>query len=129
MTDRGPRILIIDDDGPVLRMMAEALEARGYAPRAMQSSRDAAQLLETETFELIITDVVMPHLHGLEILQIAKSHKPETPVLFVTGHANRQIVKEGLSQGAYAFLEKPFKLPDFIAAVERALNHGRGPTR
>jgi two-component system C4-dicarboxylate transport response regulator DctD len=129
MTDPQPRILVVDDDAAVLRMMAEALELRGFTPRPMQSSRDAAKLLRTETFDLIITDVVMPYVHGLEILQIAKSRKPETPVLFVTGHAHRQIIKEGLIQGAYAFLEKPFNLPDFIATVERALSHGREAAR
>jgi len=125
VTRSSARILVIDDDGPVLRLMAEALEQKGYEPKALQSSRDAAKLLRTETFDLIITDVVMPYVHGLEILQIAKSRKPETPVLFVTGHAHRQIIKEGLIQGAYAFVEKPFQIPDFIATVERALNSVR----
>jgi DNA-binding NtrC family response regulator len=128
MSPHSARILIVDDDAGVLRLMNETLELRGYAPKAIQNSRDAAKLLKHEAFDLIITDVVMPYIHGLEILQIAKSRKPETPVLFVTGYAHRQIIKEGLLQGGYGFIEKPFQIADFVATVERALNSSREPS-
>jgi DNA-binding NtrC family response regulator len=114
---------VIDDHPQVLTMMAEALRDVGYAPRIVNDSREAAKALEQETFDLLVCDVVMPHLHGLDILEIAKQRNPTARVLFVTAYANRAIVGDALSNGAFGFVEKPFQIDELVAAVERALRN------
>jgi DNA-binding NtrC family response regulator len=125
MNSPAPRILIIDDDPAVLGLMRETLEQRGYQPQALTSSREAVSLLEQQAFDLIISDIVMPDPHGLKILEIAKRRQPQTPVIFITGHAHRQIVKESYEKGAYAIVEKPFQIPKFMTTVEGALDRSR----
>jgi two-component system, NtrC family, response regulator HydG len=125
---KNQRILVIDDHPQVLRMMAEALEDAGYKSRTISDSREAARLLEEETFDLLVCDIVMPHLHGLDILEIAKRRNPETRVLFVTAYANRAVVGDALSNGAFGFVEKPFVIDEFVAAVERALGSAPPPS-
>jgi DNA-binding NtrC family response regulator len=114
---------VIDDHPQVLTMMAEALRDVGYAPRMVSDSREAAKALEQETFDLLVCDVVMPHLHGLDILEIAKQRNPSARVLFVTAYANRAVVGDALSNGAFGFVEKPFQIDELVAAVERALRN------
>jgi DNA-binding NtrC family response regulator len=118
---------VIDDHPQVLTMMAEALRDAGYAPRIVNDSREAAKALEQETFDLLVCDVVMPHLHGLDILEIAKQRNPTARVLFVTAYANRAIVGDALSNGAFGFVEKPFQIDELVAAVERALRNDTSP--
>jgi DNA-binding NtrC family response regulator len=108
-------------------MMAEALRDVGYAPRMISDSREVAKALEQDTYDLLVCDVVMPHLHGLDILEIAKRRNPDTKVLFVTAYANRAVVGDALSNGAFGFVEKPFQIDEFVAAVERALRTDPSP--
>ncbi|HXH81815.1 MAG TPA: response regulator [Candidatus Tectomicrobia bacterium] len=115
------RILLIDDDANVLGVMSEALTQAGYQPRTMRNSQDALDLLRQEPFDLVVSDIVMPDLHGIDLLAAAKRLNPAIKVLFVTGYANRQIVQEGFDKGACGFLEKPFSLGEFSDAVRTVL--------
>jgi DNA-binding NtrC family response regulator len=119
------RILLIDDDPNVLGVMSEALTQAGYAPRATRSSEEALDLLERESFDLVVSDVVMPGLHGIQLLDAARQLNPAIKVLFVTGYTNREIVKEGFDKGAWGFLEKPFSLKEFWSAVQAVMQDGR----
>ena len=119
------RILLIDDDPNVLGVMSEALTQAGYTPRATPSSEEALDLLERESFDLVVSDVVMPGLHGIQLLESARQLNPAIKVLFVTGYANREIVKEGFDKGACGFLEKPFSLKEFWSAVQAVMQDGR----
>ena len=117
-------ILLIDDDPNVLGVMSEALTQAGYAPRATRSSEEALDLLKRESFDLVVSDVVMPGLHGIQLLDAARQLNPAIKVLFVTGYANREIVKEGFDKGACGFLEKPFSLKEFWSAVQAVIQEG-----
>ena len=116
-----PRILLVDDDADVLSFMSDTLTGRGYDLRVLQNSSDAAAVLERETFDLIITDIVMPRVHGLQILESAKRRNPSARVVFVTGHPHRDIVREGFDRGAFTVLEKPFPVDALLETVDRAL--------
>jgi DNA-binding NtrC family response regulator len=116
------RILLVDDDEDVLSFMSDALVDRGYEPTVLQNSAEAAAILERETFDLIITDIVMPKVHGLEILESAKRRNPTVRVVFVTGYPHRDILREGFEKGAFSVIEKPFPVETFLATVDRALS-------
>ena len=119
-----PRILLVDDDADVLSFMTDALQDRGYDLRVLQSSAQAVTVIASADFDLIITDIVMPKVHGLQILQSAKQRNPDTPVIFVTGHPHRDILREGFEKGAFSVLEKPFTVSEFLSTVDRALAGG-----
>ena len=116
-----PRILIVDDDAEGLSFMADALDGQGYDVRSLQNSVHASAVLGEEKFDLIVTDVVMPKVHGLEILENARRRSPSARVIFVTGHPQQAIVQEGLEKGALDVLEKPFSMTEFQSVVSRAL--------
>jgi DNA-binding NtrC family response regulator len=117
-----PRILLVDDNADVLSFMCDALQGRGYDLKVIQNSAEALLALQQQSFDLIITDIVMPKVHGLEILQAAKRQNPSVSVVFVTGHPHRDILREGFEKGAFSVLEKPFPVSELIATVERALS-------
>lgn len=116
------RILLVDDDADVLSFMSDALQGRGYHLQVLQSSAQAAALLQQQSFDLVITDIVMPRVHGLQILENAKRGNPSARVVFVTGHPHRDILREGFEKGAFSVLEKPFPVDEFLETVDRALN-------
>jgi DNA-binding NtrC family response regulator len=116
-----PRILVIDDHPGVLDFMVMALKAAGYAPQGLSDSREALRVLQENRFDLVVSDIVMPYLHGLELLEAAKRQDPSTRVLFVTGYPNQTIVGEALNKGASGIVEKPFEMEEFLAMVRQIL--------
>lgn len=119
------RILVIDDQPRVLEFMVRALEMEGYQPESVSDSREAVKVLQDTTFDLVISDIVMPHLHGLELLDAVKRRNQNSQVLFVTGYPNKEIVREAMSRGAFGIFEKPVETDEFLGAVRQALERPR----
>ncbi|MFQ5828999.1 MAG: response regulator [Candidatus Methylomirabilia bacterium] len=113
--------LVIDDEPEVLEVMVDILEQAGYPAQSTSDSENASRLLETSKFDLIVSDIMMPHLSGLQLLEIAKRQNPDVQVVLVTGYANRQVALEALEKGASGFIEKPIEIEPFLAAVRQAL--------
>lgn len=115
------RILLIDDDERSLKLMGILLEQAGYSPQRTGDTREASTLLETATFDVVVSDVMMPHLSGLQILEMAKGRNPDVQVVLVTAYASRDVAIEALNKGASGFVEKPLEKEHFLAAVRQAL--------
>lgn len=115
------QILVIDDEPEVLAVMVDVLEQEGYSPRSTSDSREASRLLEETTFDVIVSDIMMPHLSGLQLLEMAKRQNPDVQVVFVTGYSTREVALEALNKGAAGFIEKPFQTHQLVAAVREAL--------
>ncbi len=115
------RILVVDDDVAVLDVMVEVLRGDGYAPAFTSDTREAAQLLATGQFDLVISDIVMPHLTGLQLLELARRGNPDVQVVLVTAFSTREIALDALSKGASGLLEKPFSVDQFRATAHEAL--------
>jgi len=120
-----PRILVVDDEPEVLGVMVDALKQEGYAPRFTSDSREASQLLETTAFDVIVSDIMMPHLNGLQLLEAAKSQNPDVQVVLVTGYSTREVALEALSKMASGYIEKPFTPAQLLAAVREAIWRSR----
>lgn len=116
-----PRILVIDDEPKTLEVIVDLLEQGGYAPESTGDSRVAARLLETSSFDVIVCDIVMPHLSGLQVLEIAKRVNPAVQVVMITAYATRELAHEALSKGASGFIEKPFHAEPFLATIRQAI--------
>ncbi len=122
------RILLAEDDGSMRAYLARALEKSGYQVTAVDRGTAALPLIEAESFDLLLTDIVMPEMDGIELAQKAASIAPAMRVMFITGFA-AVALKAGKSAPSAKVLSKPFHLRDLVAEVDRIFQtedqHGR----
>ncbi|HVX09762.1 MAG TPA: sigma-54 dependent transcriptional regulator [Pirellulales bacterium] len=119
------RILIIDNDQGHARAVAESLERVGYDCTVATSGTDGAREIEQDRFDIVITDLVMNDLDGLEILARAKNDLPDAEVILLTGHGTVPSAVTAMQQGAFNYLLKPLDIKQLRAVVERAADSVR----
>jgi DNA-binding NtrC family response regulator len=117
------RILVVDDEAILRDATAEALGRAGHAVEVFESGRAALDRLAAEGFDLVITDLKMAGLDGLQVLEEAKRLAPDVPVVLVTAHGTVETAVRAMKRGAYDFLIKPFRLEELEALAARALEH------
>ena len=113
--------MVVDNEAAHARAMTESLEKVGYKCTVATSGPEAAKLIERDTFDIIITDMVMNDVDGMKILKLAGERLPDSEVVMVTGHATVPIAVEAMQQGAFNFLEKPITPNRLRAIVEKAV--------
>jgi two-component system cell cycle response regulator CpdR len=122
------RILLAEDDQVMREYLARALERSGYRVTAVDRGTAALPLIEAEEFDLLLTDIVMPEMDGIELAQKAGELRPDLRVMFITGFA-AVALKAGKSAPSAKILSKPFHLRDLVAEVDRLFQtedqHGR----
>ncbi|PWG01755.1 cell cycle two-component system response regulator CpdR [Sphingosinicella humi] len=122
------RILLAEDDESMRLYLARALEKVGYEVKAVDRGTAALPLLEAESFDLLLTDIVMPEMDGIELAQRAAIIAPDMRVMFITGFA-AVALKAGSTAPTAKVLSKPFHLKDLVAEVDRLFQtedqHGR----
>ena len=122
------RVLLAEDDDSMRTYLARALERSGYSVVAVDRGTAALPLIETEMFDLLLTDIVMPEMDGIELAQKAATIAPEMRVMFITGFA-AVALKAGKAAPSAKVLSKPFHLRDLVAEVDRLFQtedqHGR----
>ncbi|MCG6551985.1 MAG: response regulator [Candidatus Magnetominusculus sp. LBB02] len=117
------KILIIDDDRSMLKSSGMILKAEGYSVEMEQESKNALERIAGAGYDLIITDIKMPNITGLEIIAQMRKMGMEEPVILMTAYAELPTAIDAIRRGAYDFLLKPFKPEDFISAVERGIRY------
>ena len=122
------RILLAEDDPSLRVYLARALQRVGYSVVSVDRGTAALPLLEAESFDLLLTDIVMPEMDGIELAQKAAVIAPEMRVMFITGFA-AVALKAGRAAPEAKILSKPFHLRDLVAEVDRLFQtedqHGR----
>jgi DNA-binding NtrC family response regulator len=118
-----PRILIVDDDMFFRTVITKLLTGHGYDITSVQSGEKALDLLKTKTFDLMISDVNMAPMDGMELLQKAQESYAHMGVIMLTGHDEIEIAIEAMKKGAFDFLVKPFQLNDLFLTVQRSLGY------
>ena len=113
-------ILIVDNDPAHARAMTESLERVGYRCTVATSGPEGKKMLEQNTYDIVITDMVMNDFDGMQVLGLAKQLLPDCEVIMVTGHATVMKAVEAMRQGAYNFLEKPITPNQLRAITEKA---------
>ncbi len=114
----GPaQILLVDDDLVVLEMLRDILREEGFAPWVTADPREAMAWLRAQGFDLVITDMVMPHVDGLHLVEQVKTRSPKTAVVLMSAFKTDQLVSDAFRLGASAFITKPFELAPFIATI------------
>ncbi|MDZ7894504.1 MAG: response regulator [Sphingobium sp.] len=112
------RILLAEDDDVMRKYLARALENAGYEVVSVDRGTEALPLIEKERFDLLLTDIVMPEMDGIELAQHAAQIAPDMRVMFITGFA-AVTLKAGKTMPQAKVLSKPFHLRDLVLEVER----------
>ncbi|QUW01673.1 response regulator [Chloracidobacterium sp. MS 40/45] len=123
------RILVVDDEPLIRQSIGQTLRKQGHQVALAADGRDALKQLGTATFELMICDISMPHMDGIELCRLVRSdpRTAATPFLFLSAYQDIETRLQGLSAGANDFLGKPFSLDELVYRVNRLLTHRRSP--
>jgi len=119
------KIMIIDDEEGLCRMMAAVLMDDGHAVRTFNSPLEAVDLFRPNIWDLVISDIKMPGINGLEVLQKIKTIEPDIPVIVITAFATVEMSIQALRKGAYDMLTKPFEPDELLFRVRNALSHNQ----
>lgn len=118
MSDK--RIMVVDDDVDVLALVSRTLDRRGWEVVAFDQPDEAVRAFAESPCPVVLTDLVMPGMNGLDVLSRVKEVQPETEVILFTGFGEKQQVQQAMRLGAFDFLDKPFELAAIISTVRRA---------
>jgi two-component system NtrC family sensor kinase len=116
----GVRLLLVDDEEQFRRTIAKRLKLRGIDPEQSASGEECLSFLEKKTMDVVVLDVKMPGMSGIETLHHIKKKYPKTEVILLTGHATTQDGVEGIKAGAFDYLSKPIELDHLLEKVKHA---------
>ncbi|MDR1695039.1 MAG: response regulator [Endomicrobium sp.] len=115
------KILVVDDEQGIRELLISEFSKLGYGVLFAVNGEDAISKLQSEKAELIITDMNMPKLDGMDVLKYVKENSPESEVIIITGYAAVENVLEAMQNGAYGFIQKPFNIDELAALAEKAM--------
>jgi len=119
---KAPRVLVVDDDVGVRQLVHTLLEKAGYRPDEAEDAATARGLLADKEYDVILSDIMMPGMSGIELLHILHQEMPDVPVILMTGNPNMETATEAIRAGsAVDYLSKPFSTSEIIRTVERAI--------
>ncbi|MDA8120970.1 MAG: sigma-54 dependent transcriptional regulator, partial [Deltaproteobacteria bacterium] len=121
----GGRILFIDDDRAGREVALFNLRKAGYEVTAASDGQEGLASFSPEKFDLVVTDVKMPGISGIEVLRRVRAQAPEVPVLVITAFGNVETAVEAMKEGAYDFIGKPFHRDQLLLSVEKAFERRR----
>lgn len=125
MPNRAERILVLDDEAGICRLLQAVLGDAGYKVTAHQKPEEALRDFDREPFDLVISDVRMPRLTGVDVLQAVKHRSPDTPVILITAHGSTRAAVEAMRLGTSDYIVKPFKNEEIRLVVEGVLDRRR----
>jgi DNA-binding NtrC family response regulator len=119
------RILIVDDDLQICETLAEILSDEGFEVEYVLSGEEALQKIDNERYDVVITDLLMPKVDGMEILTHVKRVKPKTQVIMITAFATIENAVEAMKRGASDYIAKPFKINEIQSSIKRVLEEAK----
>ena len=128
MTDRtngGPNVLIIDDEAGILDSLRILLKTEGFTPHVALGGKQGLEQIESLSPDIILSDVRMPTVSGLQVLSAARQRDPDTPVILMTAQATLQSAMQAVNEGAFYYIQKPFRNDELVAILKRAAEHRR----
>ncbi len=123
MTQSKGAILIVDDESVVVEIVSERLDEEGYLCAQAFSGEEALEKMESQSFDLVLTDYHMPGISGIDLIKKIKLLYPDTVVILMTAHNEVKIAVGAMKEGAYDYIAKPFDLDDLSISIKRALGH------
>ncbi len=120
------RVLIVDDEDDFRETIVKRLKVRKILAEGSASGTEALKVLEAKDFDVIVLDVKMPKMDGIETLRHIKKMKPEIEVIMLTGHASVEFGIKGMQLGAFDYVMKPAPLNELLDTINQAYNKKRG---
>jgi len=118
-------ILVVDDDVEMGALLKDILEKENYNVEVVASGKAAVKAVEENDYAVIITDIKMPEVDGMEVLDFARQYRPESAVILITAFGTIDLAVEAMRGGAFHFITKPFKMKEILAIVRKAIEHNQ----
>jgi DNA-binding NtrC family response regulator len=118
-----PTVLVVDDESGILDSLNILLRNEGFTPTLAQGGRAGLERLSEMSPDIVLTDIRMPHVTGVEILAAARQSDPDVPVILMTAQATLQSAVQAVNEGAFYYIQKPFRNDEMIAILRRAAEH------
>ncbi len=119
------KVLLVDDERTTREILTRALKARGIAVDTATDGKEALDRLQTEPFDLLVTDLIMPNMRGIELIEKAREVMPNLTAIIITAHGTLETAIQALQQGAYDYIMKPFRPEQILPVIERGLEQAR----
>ena len=116
------KILVIDDERAIRNTLREILEYEKFSVDDASDGSEGVKLIEKNKYDLILSDIKMPKMDGMEVLDRIMSITPDTPVVLISGHGNIDTAVEALKKGAYDYIAKPIDMNRLLVTVRNALD-------
>ncbi len=125
-----PRVMLIDDEAAFTKNIAHILNLKGYETTIAQSGAEGLKALRDKTHDVVLLDLRMPGISGMEVLKIIDTNRKNSPeVIILTGFASVDAGIEGLSNGAFDFITKPVRIEDLVDRIKAALQRKKQKER
>jgi len=115
-----PRIMVIDDEAIVGKRLLLALEHSGYGVEVFVDPKVALARLAEQEFDIVVTDVRMQEVDGIQVLETVTARWPRTRVVMITAYATIEVAREAQAKGVYDFIPKPFTVSEFLEVIGKA---------
>lgn len=120
------KILVIDDEELIIRSLSKLLEKNGYEVLIAKNGQDALAMADEEAFDLIVADIRMPGMNGVETMQslyenLEKRNLERTPTIFITGYADEEMKQKAKTLKPVAYIYKPFDIPELVDKIKEVL--------
>lgn len=118
--DKKVTVLLLDDEPIVGKRLKPAVERMGCEVESFEDPKVALQRIDEKTFDIVVTDIRMDEIDGIEVLERVKKNSPRTKVIMITGYAMMALAREAMEKGAYDFIAKPFTPEELRKAIAKA---------
>ncbi len=118
-------VLVIDDESSILESLRILLRNEGFTPHVAQGGRQGLEQIASLSPDIVLTDVRMPNVDGIEVLSAVRRQDPAIPVILMTAQATLQSAVQAVNEGAFYYIQKPFRNDDLVAILRRAAEHRR----
>lgn len=125
LSEDAPRVLVVDDETSILDSLRILLKTEGFAPFTAQGGKQGLERLPELRPDIVLTDVRMPDVSGVQVLSSARQVDPDVPVILMTAQATLQSAVQAVNEGAFYYIQKPFRNDELIAILRRAAEHRR----
>ncbi len=119
------RVLIVDDEEPVRRLLSRELQRKGFSTDTANDGNDALRKLKKESFDVILLDIVMPGIDGIDVMKRLRNDPASPAIIVLTGKATVETAVDAMKNGAFDYLTKPYKLEELIIVINRAYEDRR----
>jgi two-component system response regulator PilR (NtrC family) len=122
MTENKPHIMVVDDELSMRELLEYMLTKEGYRITCAENGRTAVELLEKEQFDLLLCDIKLGDISGLDVLRASKKSNPDTVVILISAYASTETAVEAMNEGAYDYVPKPFNKDELMYTIAKALD-------